>query len=485
MVSHLNARLAISALFIRLAFGISFAVAQESPGELLSEADGVQKLQEIAVQTKQNYERLRTWTADWDGTLELFDEEQGQISRVRFQGVSILDPRSEQFVSDYDGPSEMELIDAGSQERQTKSIFPQRYLAVMTTDHLLYFDGGPLNGRVDGFPSIPWIRRAQGSRTVVLSPKTQLSKLDRWRVSDPRRFWQIESFFPWAFIDVFLKGANSEPVDPSALRTTIQVRRMAHPEGDEWHMRVLRSLPEGSPGRTPSTMEVIFDARKENQPTLWRQSIEGEGVTWEQQFAWKVKDGVYVPDRYQDALYGANRAGAENPVAKLSIQATDSTVNMPLDPHEFEIDQFALRYSDRVYDTQRSSVEVFNGETLVPLGDFEYRPPERGNKQSATIKPLITDTEGLVTERVSIPAKGFEIPAYTARPEKGREWPLIVVIHDHYGDAEFFRGVCRRFAKAGFLAVLPDLYARKMDAETRRLSDVPRMLKIATEIQPN
>lgn len=56
---------------------------------------------------------------------------------------------------------------------------------------------------------------------------------------------------------------------------------------------------------------------------------------------------------------------------------------------------------------------------------------------------------------------GFALPAYLARPtgEPGAH-PGIVVIHDAFGLGDHHRDVARRFANAGFDAIVPDLYAR-------------------------
>lgn len=53
-----------------------------------------------------------------------------------------------------------------------------------------------------------------------------------------------------------------------------------------------------------------------------------------------------------------------------------------------------------------------------------------------------------------------EVPGYVATPEKGRRWPLVVVVHDVWGVDEPVREVCDRLAKEGWMAVAPDLFGR-------------------------
>ncbi|QDC38167.1 dienelactone hydrolase family protein [Sphingobium fuliginis] len=76
-----------------------------------------------------------------------------------------------------------------------------------------------------------------------------------------------------------------------------------------------------------------------------------------------------------------------------------------------------------------------------------------------------TSGEGLKEESVSIGASdGFAMPAFAARPAAGKAAPVIVVVHEIFGVHEWIRDICRRFAKAGYYAIAPDLFARHGDA---------------------
>ena len=76
---------------------------------------------------------------------------------------------------------------------------------------------------------------------------------------------------------------------------------------------------------------------------------------------------------------------------------------------------------------------------------------------------ITTDTNGLVTGEVKIPATGGEIPAYRALPEKGNNFPVVLVVQEIFGVHEHIKDICRRFAKAGYLAIAPEMYARQGD----------------------
>lgn len=79
----------------------------------------------------------------------------------------------------------------------------------------------------------------------------------------------------------------------------------------------------------------------------------------------------------------------------------------------------------------------------------------------ASAQTITTDTTGLTAGEVKIPAKGGDMPGYRAMPAQGRNVPVVLVVHEIFGVHEYIKDICRRFAKAGYLAVSPDLYARQ------------------------
>ena len=78
-----------------------------------------------------------------------------------------------------------------------------------------------------------------------------------------------------------------------------------------------------------------------------------------------------------------------------------------------------------------------------------------------------TDDKGLIAGEVKIPVTGGIVPAYRAMPnKKGKNFPVVLVIHEIFGVHEYIQDVCRRFAKLGYLAIAPALYARQGDVST-------------------
>ena len=111
----------------------------------------------------------------------------------------------------------------------------------------------------------------------------------------------------------------------------------------------------------------------------------------------------------------------------------------------------------------------------------------KGSSQMTTLAPgyaaatqpvasqtqITTDTHGLAAGDVRVPTRDGELAAYRAMPSGGARLPTVLVVQEIFGLHEHIRDVCRRLAKAGYLAIAPDLYARQGDVtKLANLEDV-------------
>jgi carboxymethylenebutenolidase len=77
---------------------------------------------------------------------------------------------------------------------------------------------------------------------------------------------------------------------------------------------------------------------------------------------------------------------------------------------------------------------------------------------------VTTSTAGLIAGEVKVSSGAAEIPAYFARPNGAGPFATVLVVHEIFGVHEHIKDVCRRWAKAGYYAIAPDLFAREGDA---------------------
>ncbi|WP_406694137.1 dienelactone hydrolase family protein [Singulisphaera sp. Ch08] len=94
---------------------------------------------------------------------------------------------------------------------------------------------------------------------------------------------------------------------------------------------------------------------------------------------------------------------------------------------------------------------------------------------------ITTDTNGLEAGEVKIPTPDGEIPAYRAMPAKEGPFPVILVVQEIFGVHEHIKDLCRRLAKAGYLAIAPALYARQGDVSN--IKEIPEIIaKVVSKV---
>ena len=103
---------------------------------------------------------------------------------------------------------------------------------------------------------------------------------------------------------------------------------------------------------------------------------------------------------------------------------------------------------------------------------------------SAEAEPIHTDEQGLVTETVEIQTADRKIPGYLARPAAKGKHPVVFVNSEIFGVHEWVKDICRRFAKAGYVALAPDLFVRAGDpSKTTDMKVVMDIVKAQPEAQ--
>jgi carboxymethylenebutenolidase len=104
--------------------------------------------------------------------------------------------------------------------------------------------------------------------------------------------------------------------------------------------------------------------------------------------------------------------------------------------------------------------------------------------QPVTAQTVITtDAEGLEAGEVKVPVRDGEMPAYRAMPAKGKNFPVAIVVQEIFGVHEHIKDVCRRFAKLGYMAIAPSLYARQGDVSQAKMEDIMKVVAKVPDAQ--
>ena len=121
---------------------------------------------------------------------------------------------------------------------------------------------------------------------------------------------------------------------------------------------------------------------------------------------------------------------------------------------------------------EQDIVNTFADAPVFDRRDFLVTSIFAAGTFAAAVQPIraqsriVTDSNGLVTGEVKIPVADGQIPAYRAMPDaKGKKFPIVLVVHEIFGVHEWIQDVSRRFAKLGYMAVAPALYARQGDVK--------------------
>ena len=102
---------------------------------------------------------------------------------------------------------------------------------------------------------------------------------------------------------------------------------------------------------------------------------------------------------------------------------------------------------------------------------------------AATAMPIMaqtaikTSSEGLASGEAIYDVDGFSVPFFYAAPAGKTNLPVVLVIQEIFGVHEYIADTCRRFAKAGYLAIAPELYARQGDP-----ASYSQMAKLMAEV---
>lgn len=86
---------------------------------------------------------------------------------------------------------------------------------------------------------------------------------------------------------------------------------------------------------------------------------------------------------------------------------------------------------------------------------------------------ITTSDDGLQAGPITYTVNGFQVPAYAAAPSGKTGLPVILVIQEIFGVHGYIADTCRRFAKLGYLAIAPELYARQGDPRT--YTEIPKL----------
>lgn len=117
-------------------------------------------------------------------------------------------------------------------------------------------------------------------------------------------------------------------------------------------------------------------------------------------------------------------------------------------------------------------INLYDEYTHLPLSRTEFLKRlallTGGMSAALSVLPMIevnaanaaiTNDDDLETETITYAGVNGEMKAYVAKPKNGKKLAAVVVIHENRGLNAHIEDVARRVAKAGFLAIAPNILA--------------------------
>jgi len=103
--------------------------------------------------------------------------------------------------------------------------------------------------------------------------------------------------------------------------------------------------------------------------------------------------------------------------------------------------------------------------------------------QPVLAQAITTDSQGLIAGEVKVPVADGHIPAYRAVPKKPGKYPVVLVVQEIFGVHEHIKDMCRRYAKMGYYAIAPEMFARQGDVS--KLTDIGQILSTVVSKVPD
>jgi carboxymethylenebutenolidase len=152
------------------------------------------------------------------------------------------------------------------------------------------------------------------------------------------------------------------------------------------------------------------------------------------------------------------------------------SVSEPQDLFRYVVEEFAEDYREGEIDRReflRRTVLLGGGVAgarmlLASLGitgvsGAELALAQQSNPQAnpPEAKPQVDPNDpALQTQMITYAARGFDQMAYLARPAGNTSAPGVLVIHENRGLQPHIQDIARRLAKAGYIALAPDLVSK-------------------------
>jgi hypothetical protein len=385
-------------------------------------------LELLAVQSKGNYEKIKTWKASYSYRTRNYFSEQ-YVSEV-FVGQYAPSEKTKGLIQECDVLAKA-AIDMGSssifRERETKRL---RFFNPATNREVKVADVGGPEGRsvitVDkyidfnpkntitasvNFPDHP---EAQNKRAAYVRPAEEGKRLGYADLLDFRHFYKLDpGSFSWQSIDLVVRALKGllDPNQKREAETRLTVSQADGPDGGRWYRY---RMNHSGPGNTAILWATqIWSSQAGFNPVsnvLAHDTPDGK-PDFKTEWQWKAIDGIYVPSRIKEAVYHEPNNGIS---FERESKLEECVFNQPLDAHQFDYKGLGMRDGDIILNDMEGAVyKIKDGEPdkLGNYGDHFHANPRASTTRFATLAVLGFANSILLIFLVTMLRKRLRAPA--------------------------------------------------------------------------
>ncbi len=380
-------------------------------------------LEMIKDRIQNNFERIKTWTATYDFTdtfyfpgsipkpialgetidvSAILDESNGYWEVTSGQLTFQWDVASDKLHVHYKPDKPLEYIDATTREKVIRDYAGDKnagdiYRWIMTPEHWIEFGTNVGLGQIKDFPKVESVP-STGGRIAYRKLRRQAERYTR--VVQPVDFFANGSQLFHEQLTLYanaLAGKKSAQ-EKQHLLENVQLDQRTNGNASEFVLNVKYPARDRSKDNI-TTVQTTFDSSVGFNPISWIRS-EGKEITNKRTFSYKKIDGIFIPSRVTQTSYGPTASASRQPTVSRDYRLRSATLNKPIPPGQFAIEQLGLKYGERMLDEIENQLYVVDKTGLVPVEKFTI--------DSALAPPPVYLGEAV-------------------KPADSRNWTLIVV----------------------------------------------------------
>jgi len=355
----------------------------------IAPAERLRVIEQLAVQSKGNYEKIKTWQGAYSYVLRQYldDRYAAQLLAEAHLMASQPTPQAKAgtLVQEFDSvlkfaidigknsiyrdneTSRMRFLKLGTDEEvRVPNVGPNDHRSIVTPDY--YLDFRPKERATSSF--LPDHPDAQMKRRVDHFPARE-ALMREGGALDPRAFFKFDpgSSF-WSGLELYARafredlGAEQKKVVEERLRIG-----QSDGPGGRWYREQMWFTNPGGPMLWVTT---LWSPQAGYNPVSMVMAIDkpdgklDSKIEWQ----WKMIDGIYIPSTIKESAYRAPGGGLSK---EQEARLPECTLNRPLVPHQFDERGLGLNDGDLVLNHLERVAYIIKGGEPVKLANFGDR----------------------------------------------------------------------------------------------------------------